>query len=669
MGERKMTRAFFLFVTWVFLIFLLFSIMVVPVAAVEFYFTILHTNDEHSALIPHSAAVDYALALEGNVHANPAVGGFARLAGAVKQLREEKTGQGEEVLLISAGDFLGGTPYSWLALSGQAPELLLMRRIGYDLVTLGNHEFDYGPEVLAGYLQAAGYPEAAAGMPVVATNTMPPADHPLAAVGLTRTHLVELANGLRVGFFGLLGKAAVDVVARPGPVRFSDQHQAAREAVGALKARGAQVIIAVTHAGIEEDRELAQQVEGIDLIISGHCHTALTEPLREGRTIIAQTGNSLQYLGLLELAYTPGSGLQLRNGANRPYLLPLDDRITPDPEIAAAVAEYTGACGKLLAAATGGRFPDLLAVIARSDFTLPNPKSNQETPAGNFVADAMRLVTAEKTGEKVDFAFQAAGQIRQALTPGRAEHARGLLSLYDLLVLCPLGMGPDGNAGYPVVSFYLTGEEVRRVLEITALLPVVFDHDYFVHVSGLRYDYSPQRILWLTVPGKNLPVPSMQAVFKAERYAGEGIQPANGGEYLPLLRGDDTLYRVVSDYYMLQFLPMVGNLLPRLAVVPKDKTGAPLSLDAAVVRVDGAELKIWQTLVEYTAGQQPGEDGIPVIDRAYAGTAGRINAVKTLPLLVWALVGLLFLSLLLAFLVISPRAYRWRRKQRSRPTL
>jgi UDP-sugar diphosphatase len=281
----------------------------------------------------------------------------------------------------------------------------------------------------------------------------------------------------------------------------------------------------------------------------------------------------------------------------------------------------------------------------------------------------MRLVTAEKTGEKVDFAFQAAGQIRQALTPGRAEHARGLLSLYDLLVLCPLGMGPDGNAGYPVVSFYLTGEEVRRVLEITALLPVVFDHDYFVHVSGLRYDYSPQRILWLTVPGKNLPVPSMQAVFKAERYAGEGIQPANGGEYLPLLRGDDTLYRVVSDYYMLQFLPMVGNLLPRLAVVPKDKTGAPLSLDAAVVRVDGAELKIWQTLVEYTAGQQPGEDGIPVIDRAYAGTAGRINAVKTLPLLVWALVGLLFLSLLLAFLVISPRAYRWRRKQRSRPTL
>ncbi|NLW08547.1 MAG: hypothetical protein GX036_01640 [Firmicutes bacterium] len=667
---RKMTRNFFPFVTWLSLVLLLFPVIPAPAAAVEFHFTILHTNDEHSALIPHSPAVDYALAPEGNTRATQSAGGFARLAGAVRQLREEKAGQGEEVLLISAGDFLGGTPYSWLALSGRAPELTLMRRIGYDLVTLGNHEFDYGPEVLAAYLQAAGYPEAAARTPVVATNTIPPAGHPLSAVGLARTHLVELANGLRVGFFALLGKNAVSVVAKGEPVDFGDQHQAAREAVAALKARGAQVIIGVTHAGIEEDRELAREVEGIDLIIGGHCHTALNEPLREGRTIIAQTGHSLHNLGVLELAYTPGSGLRLRNKENRhPYLLPLDDRVTPDPEIAAAVTEYTRACDRLLAAATGGRFPDLLAVIARSGFSLPNPKSCQETPAGNFVADAMRLVTAEKTGEKVDFAFQAAGQIRQPLTPGRSETARGLISLYDLLLLCPLGTGPDGNAGYPVVSFYLTGEEVRRVLEIATLLPVVFDHNYFVHLSGLRYDYSPQRILWLTVPGKNLPVPTMRAVFKAERYVGEGIQPAGGGAYLPLPRGDETLYRIASDYYMLQFLPMVGRLLPQLAILPKDKNGAPLSLDEAVVRVDGAELKIWQTLVEYAASQPPGADGIPVIDGVYAGTAGRINAVKTLPLLVWALLGLLFLILLLVFLAISPRAYQWRHKQRVRPII
>ena len=331
----------------------------------------------------------------------------------------------------------------------------------------------------------------------------------------------------------------------------------------------------------------------------------------------------------------------------------MDDRVTPDPEIAAAVTEYTRACDRLLAAATGGRFPDLLAVIARSGFSLPNPKSCQETPAGNFVADAMRLVTAEKTGEKVDFAFQAAGQIRQPLTPGRSETARGLISLYDLLLLCPLGTGPDGNAGYPVVSFYLTGEEVRRVLEIATLLPVVFDHNYFVHLSGLRYDYSPQRILWLTVPGKNLPVPTMRAVFKAERYVGEGIQPAGGGAYLPLPRGDETLYRIASDYYMLQFLPMVGRLLPQLAILPKDKNGAPLSLDEAVVRVDGAELKIWQTLVEYAASQPPGADGIPLSTGLVPTQED--NAVKTLPSGL-GFGGPVFLILLLVLLVIRPRA-------------
>ena len=85
--------------------------------------------------------------------------------------------------------------------------------------------------------------------------------------------------------------------------------------------------------------------------------------------------------------------------------------------------------------------------------------------------------------------------------------------------------------------------------------------------------------------------------------------------------------------------------------------------------MDGAELKIWQTLVEYAASQPPGADGIPVIDGVYARTAGRINAVKTLPLLVWALLGLLFLILLLVFLAISPRAYQWRHKQRVRPII
>ncbi|GFP33217.1 5'-nucleotidase [Candidatus Hakubella thermalkaliphila] len=165
----------------------------------EIYFTILHTNDEHSALIPHSPAVDFHPEEE-----DLTVGGFARLAHLVKVLREGKEGAGEPVILLSGGDYLGGSPSSWLALAGQAPELALMQEIGYDVITIGNHEFDFGPEALARYLETAGYPEATTPA-IVASNIQPPAQHPLAAVGIQKTFILELENDLRLGFLGLLG--------------------------------------------------------------------------------------------------------------------------------------------------------------------------------------------------------------------------------------------------------------------------------------------------------------------------------------------------------------------------------------------------------------------------------------------------------------------------------
>lgn len=127
----------------------------------------------HSSLIPHSPAVDFHPEED-----DLTVGGFARLAHLVGQLRAKKEAAGEPVVLLGAADYLGGSPYAWLALAGQAPELALMQQIGYDVITIGNHEFDYGPEVLAGYLEAAGYPQATAITAIVASNIGPPANHP-----------------------------------------------------------------------------------------------------------------------------------------------------------------------------------------------------------------------------------------------------------------------------------------------------------------------------------------------------------------------------------------------------------------------------------------------------------------------------------------------------------
>src|SRR3989304_101931 len=180
----------------------------------ELYFCILHTNDMHSELIPHSPAVDYRPEEE-----SPAVGGFARLATAVDEIRENKMKEGEPVLLFDAGDFLGGAAFAWLALNGYAAELTLMQRMGYDAVAIGNHEYDYGADVLAQYLLQAGYPEAQQKKLVLASNTEAPPEHPLAASSLYRkTGMFELEKGLKVGVFSLIGKDAIQLLVETGNV-------------------------------------------------------------------------------------------------------------------------------------------------------------------------------------------------------------------------------------------------------------------------------------------------------------------------------------------------------------------------------------------------------------------------------------------------------------------
>lgn len=128
----------------------------------------------------------------------------------------------------------------------------------------------------------------------------------MAALGLYRdTHLLELENGLTVGMFGLIGKDAESVAYSYDPLIFEEQEETARMAVAELQKLGADVIIAITHAGVDEDLALAAAVPGIHVIVGGHCHTALFEPVVENGTIIVQAGSLLRYLGVLELAHDP----------------------------------------------------------------------------------------------------------------------------------------------------------------------------------------------------------------------------------------------------------------------------------------------------------------------------------------------------------------------------
>ena len=631
-----------------------------PAETDELYFCILHTNDMHSELIPHSPAVDYHPEIE-----DPTVGGIARLATAVEQIREAKMRKDEPVLLLDAGDFLGGSAFAWLALRGYAAELTIMQAMGYDAVAIGNHEYDYGPDVLAQYLLEAGYPEAHQETLVLASNTAPPPDHPLADRGLFReAGMFELENGLKIGVVALIGEDAVQVIGEPGDVEFLDQHGVARWMVDELKGQGADVIVAITHSGVEEDRELARQVSGIDVIVGGHCHTALHEPVLAGDTIIVQAGSLGMYLGQLELAYDSNSGrVRVRNKKNgHPFLIPIDSSFACHPEIDALVREYTLTLNAHISEMTGGKFDTIMSTVASSDFVVSDRPPMSETPLGNFVADAMRMVAQEVMGKRVDVAGEASGSIRKSIFPGTMPHSVGNISFYEIVEAAGVGHGLDGYPGCPIVSIYLTGEEVRRLLEVAVLLQESMGDSSFLQFSGLRYSYNPANAVLLTVPFINLPIPTTRAVTGAELYTGHGIQPPNSEGYIPLKRGDEQLYHLVTDAYVLLFLPVVTAMLPQLEMVPKNADGEPVSLeriDELIVRhADGRELKIWEAVATYATTQPPRGDGIPHIPDYYRDTAGRINKTWTFPLVGWLVLMLAAAAAAIVVLLIRRRKHR-----------
>ncbi|MFO7952643.1 MAG: bifunctional metallophosphatase/5'-nucleotidase [Bacillota bacterium] len=633
----------------------------------EVEFTILYSNDEHGAMIPHSPAVDYHPDRE-----DPTIGGYARLATAVNRIKEEKNADSEPVLLFSGGDFIGGTAFSWLVPENYAPELSVKQKIGYDAVVIGNHEFDYGADVLADYLGEAGYPDAHSDTAVLVSNVNVPSEHPLADKNLYReNHIITLENGLKIGLFGLMGKDAVEIATEYAPLEFTDQHEAARKMVGDLKTQGAQVIVALAHSGVGEDRQLAEAVPGIDLIIGGHCHTALQEPIIENDTIIVQAGAYLEYLGRLDLAYDlAADSVQIRNKENEiPLLYRLDSSYTVDPDIDQAVGVYKEKLNNLVTERTDGQFRHILDPVVISDFKIPDYPPLQETPFGNFVTDAMRLVAKEKTDHDPDFAVQANGAIRGSVVPGSMPHSLGQVSFYDLTELVGLGYGPDGKAGYPLVAVYLTGEEILRVLEVAALIEEVMDNTYFLQFSGLRYQYNPENAVLFNVPILDLPLPTARAVLNAERYTKEGRQGIDDREYALIEKGEQELYCLITDSLVVSFFPMIGELLPQLEITLKDREGNPLSeeeLEKQILYVNGEELKVWQAVVEYAANQPEGETGFPEVESYYASTAGRINPVRSIPYLALLILALIII-LVVAVLGIRRRRLNRKPSRKSQP--
>ena len=276
-------------------------------------------------------------------------------------------------------------------------------------------------------------------------------------------------------------------------------------------------------------------------------------------------------------------------------------------------------------------------------------KARAENPVGNLIADALRFQASEILGEPVDFAFQASGQIRGDLFPGRDRH----VSVYDLAATSSLGRSPSGLPGYPLVIVYLTGEEVIRVLEISTLLSEIVGDSFFLHVSGLRYEYDPDRAVLVNLPVLEVPIPTYRSVLRAETAEGAALR-----------RGDESLYSVVTDLYVAGFVPMVGDLLPRLAITPRDAEGRAVEPDRAIITRNGREVLAWEVLLDYVSAQERGADGVPVLGERYGAPDGRARAVGTFPLWVWAAMALGLLAAGVVFGLLKTVRW-WRRRGRA----
>lgn len=439
--------------------------------------TFLHTND-----------MDQISGVKGN-------GGFAELSALLMAERKRSPNS----ITTFGGDLISPSILSGLTKGTQMIEL--MNAVNTDVAVLGNHEFDFGPEVTAARVAESNFPW-------LGTNIFE-ADGKI-AVGAEGYLIIEIA-GFRVGFFGIT-TPETKFLASPGDgLKFGDIFETAQRAVKSLKEQGADIIVAMTHMDMQQDMRLARSVKGIHLILAGHDHIPANMVM--GGTTIMQSGSQGIYLGVVDLDVEWVE----KRGKKKLVVLP-SWRMVPtkgaerDPKIGAIVARYEAELDKELGVEIG---TTTVALDTRRG-TVRSTESN----FANLIADAMK----DEVG--ADIGFTNGGGIRG----DKVYDAGTVLTRKDILTELPFG-----NV---TVKISLSGEDVKKVVE-TGVSKVEDVAGRFGHYSGLTFGYD-----------KALPVGSRAYDIKVN---GEPLDPAktytlatndyvaNGGDGYVVLKGKPQL--------------------------------------------------------------------------------------------------------------------------------
>ena len=656
---------------------------------------ILHTNDEHSHLIGLGPEVD-----DFPTPAAPGSGvkgGASRRSAIFAAERATAKAAGADSLTVSAGDNMMGS-LAQIAATTLSPDYRIMKVLGYDLTTLGNHEFDYGPAGLAAAIDAANVaiPGLPTGLPpIVASNihfsgTGP--DDSLAAKydslnsdaskPIHGKYVIVTPNGLKVGFIGIVGADAAAVAPAAAPVIFSlptgttvDNRIAAlaqifddvQPIVNSLRRDDkVDLVVALSHGGADalnpsksEDLAIAQNVTGLDVIVSGHSHTdfpaTVVRNRYDGRSVLVQqAGRFGDTVGRIALTVNGDGSVTLDTAGSK--LIAVDDHTAPTdatvntvvgatiqalesqniPGLPFSFLQYT--LGQILhgpppalstLGGTGGYYNYAVAALP---FDVDNSAKLQETELIDLSADA-QLAAANATGFLTEVAVEAAGVVR---TPALKKGRTLKLGFADLFTAVPLGGSPkpngSGTPGYPLCRFGIYLAEVKAAFEVTAGYAYTGHEDLFVVPAGFRFEYDMGRHafnpsgdpldpangrvtrMWQLKPaaltaGTYDGDANYDLVFDASLDAAHSL-PGHPGWAPSALGNPLRLVRTAASLYIATFATFAGVKLKALNdTMPALSDGAPVPGNDATLTIlkrplpapNNTEIKQWEAMGGYVA--------------------------------------------------------------------
>lgn len=600
---------------------------------------------------------DVTILFTHDVHSN--LSAFSKTKTAIDKIKSVTL----QALLVDGGDFSMGTLYQTI-FETNATELRALGKMGYDAVTIGNHEFDYRLKGLTKMFNSAlsfNEPLPQVFLSNVDWTSSSSKDAKKFKSVMDKMKFAEYKiyekNGVKIAVFGLLGREAISYAPLSGLV-FDDYLGKAKKIVAEIKEKeDVDLIVCLSHTGTNknhkksEDHILARNVPGIDVIISAHSHTFYREPCIEGDTVIGSVGSNGKRLGKIELKIT-------EENKNRKVELidyeaiPLSSDTESNAELDAFINDSKIKVKDEFLAPYGYDFDQIIAYNPYRFTPYVNFAEDQdEYPLGNIVADSYIHAVKQAEGEKyekVDVAFVSSGVVRASLR-------RGNISVSDVFKVSSLGIGADGTTGYPLVSGYLTGKELKTLAEVDASISTLMP-SVKLYMSGMTYTFNPNRMLLNRVVDVNL---------QPEAGVDEEIE-------------DDKLYRVVTGLYSTQMLDTLEEKSKGLMKVsPKDKDGKAIKdFEKHILYNDTGELKEWLALAHYLESFEQ-INGIPTIPDIYKDAQGRkvvaekndvvsvVSNPNKFTLIFMGIVSILAVIIIVSTALIGRHIYKKRKKKKA----